>query len=625
MTKSIASLRFLLLATLMLTLFTIRSHARWAERTDVGSVVNFERSEIHVKRNGTFTVIYERQVEILKESARMAHGLERFNIQSKSTIEILDAHTINGKKSIAVPKRDIEIKPLASSGPGFDRQKQVSIAFPEVNIGSKLYLKYKKTLTEPQVPGYYSHYASVGVTSFLEQWDLRIQSEVPLYFETHDPQNQIGSESSEKSVHLWLKSPAHRWPIEEESSWLNPQSVIWVGITTAKDWQSFPRPTIDAYDKVMASALPTTFDKIRTEAALLQTPVEQINYVTSHLAELVRYVGDWRPVRGAFHPRSLKQITDSGYGDCKDFTVSTGSILKSLGYEVHAAWVSRGKPAFVAPLKISALLINHAILYAVKDGHEFWIDPTNTSSFAQGIYSDIADRPALVLKPNASEMKWIPAQKADDGAIALNLNLGFPEEQSAVIEARGKFALRGHAAVNMTAAELSSSKKSIDYQFIQWITEPANLQSWEVGNYELKSRIVKDLATDIKYKEVWRPVPTTAGKGYVVPTVPHTHAFRIRLDDRVSDLRLEDPNTWSRTYRLSGRDVVFNTDIECEKTSPWADFSRKITRDHGDALIVDTIKSKMPIIPVADLKSKEFAAFQSSLLACLQEAVVIFK
>ena len=57
-----------------------------------------------------------------------------------------------------------------------------------------------------------------------------------------------------------------------------------------------------------------------------KTDVEQLNAVTSGVAESIRYVGDWRLVKGAFNPRPLATIARSGYGDCKDFTVTAGAI-----------------------------------------------------------------------------------------------------------------------------------------------------------------------------------------------------------------------------------------------------------------------------------------------------------
>ena len=47
-------------------------------------------------------------------------------------------------------KKFIEDKPLASVGYGFDQTHQILLAFPKVEVGAKIYLKYTKaTLKAP--------------------------------------------------------------------------------------------------------------------------------------------------------------------------------------------------------------------------------------------------------------------------------------------------------------------------------------------------------------------------------------------------------------------------------------------------------------------------------------------
>jgi hypothetical protein len=603
--------------------------ARWAEPVDASMAVNFETTHIKVKKDGTYVLDFQRQVEILKESARTEQGLQRINIADTSTFELIEAKTINGKRNFPVHKQDVEFKPLASSGPGFDRQKQVTIAFPEVSVGSKLFLKYRKRVPKVEIPGLFFRHFPLGWNEYLQNWTLKIDSEVALFHETYDPgpagKKLIRAEATEKSVTFTLIEPFYRSIWEEEGASMDPLSVIWIGVTSAKSWAEMPKATIHAYESTMASPLPEKFKTILVRAQDQQGDIAKINTVTSLVAENVRYVGDWRLVRGAFHPRSLEKIASTGYGDCKDFSVSTGSILKALGFEVHAAWVARGKDWVVSPLKIAAPNFNHAILFARKDGRDYWLDPTNTTSFAQGTYSDIANHPSVVLIPGGhSELLKVPQLRAENGTIDTRLKLAFNGADS--VKAQGEFSLLGHAAVSMTAAELSSTKKTLDYTFVRWLVNTANLESWDVGDYNLKSRIVEDIKSTFKYQEQWRPITTTAGNGYLVPISYYAHLLRVRMGpDRVSSLKLDDPVTWRREYRFNGRDAVFAKDVACQGTSLWADFNRELKRDAKDALLIDTVKLKVSVIPNTELHTDEFSKFQASIIACMQEAVIVFK
>ncbi|MBO9667485.1 MAG: DUF3857 domain-containing protein, partial [Bdellovibrio sp.] len=75
---------------------------------------------------------------------------------SGGTLKILEAKTINRNKVMKVSPKAIEIKPLASAGQGFDAQSQATIAYPDVNVGSKIFLKYQKEI-RPSVPGLFTY------------------------------------------------------------------------------------------------------------------------------------------------------------------------------------------------------------------------------------------------------------------------------------------------------------------------------------------------------------------------------------------------------------------------------------------------------------------------------------
>jgi len=101
----------------------------------------------------------------------------------------IEAKTINGSKEFEVPESDIVIKPLSSSGPGFDTQNQVSVAYPNVEIGSQLELKYHLVRTKPSLPGYFNDHFTIGRHVAIENYNEIWESEGPLFVEVFDPEN----------------------------------------------------------------------------------------------------------------------------------------------------------------------------------------------------------------------------------------------------------------------------------------------------------------------------------------------------------------------------------------------------------------------------------------------------
>lgn len=598
-------------------------HARWEKPNEAPAIINFEKIHYQVRKDGTYLLTVERQVEVLTDQARMDYGLFRLPVNSnQSKVEVLSAKTINGKESIEVPKEDIELKPMASSGPGFTDSQQLSVAFPQVHIGSKLYIKYQISLSKPEIPNLFSQNVPLGFERNYQQFELSVESEMPLFTQFHDPENLLKKNIQTNRIQLSLKKPFYRRVVEEENIKIDTGTLIWIGISSMKTWANLPETTIAAYEKELSAKLPKNFEKILKEASRKKTDIEKINAVTSQLAEAVRYVGDWRLVEGAFHPRSLDLIAKSGFGDCKDYTVATGAILRKLGFETRASWVGRGVNWEYSPLTLATLDFNHAILYAKKDGQEFWIDPTNVTSFAQGIYPDIEDRPAAVLVPGGkSFVKKTPAIRAEDRKVEVMANLDF--SKSPRVKVRGDFFLGEQSILHFTAAQLSNSKSSLDYHFIKWITETKDLESWKIGPYDLTSRIVEPKKISYEYVKLWNSIQTSFGEGFLIPS-EWIRIYEFQRKDRTSHVAMGFPTDYKKTFKITGRSLKLNKELHCQGKSSWADFSRKLYQKNGVTFLEEEFFSKRSSILKKEFQSPELSKFMADLKTCMKDLVLVF-
>lgn len=610
----------------LLFLLPLSSSARWAEPSEAAAKVNFERVRYKVRADGTFRVVIERQLEILKESARAEQGMTRLTFDARSSdFELEEAKTINPGGSYEVRREHIEVKPLASAGPGFDEQRQMTIAFPRVEIGSKLYYRYVRDVKLNGVKNLFSETYPVGWNELVEALEISYDSALPLHLELHDPEGHLEATREEggRKINVRLKRPVLRMIVQENRSQLGAGSVPWVSVSTAPDWASFPPETPALYEKVLGSELPAAFLPLVEKAKKKTAAHDQIDAVTSGLRELVRYVGDWQQIEGAFHPRPLQLVADTGFGDCKDYTSVTAAVLRRLGFTAHAAWVGRGEDFEPAPTrKIAAYYFNHAIVHARKDGKEYWIDPTNEQSFSRGIFQDIAGKPAFVLEPGAFRLAAIPPGDPATSLTQLDVRVKVGKRGEASSE--GSILLSGGSALTMTAQGLSLSKSQLDYSFLSWITDPAPLNSWKFSDYELKSRIVSDIRLTFSFDEVFYPLATTAGEGYQLPENPYLDLFRVRIPDRAGDLVLDRPSRWKRTYRVSGRSFTFRKPVACSGKSPWVDFSRRLTRDARGIIAREEVTLKRARATAAEVASPEFAKLIGTLFSCLQPAVAIY-
>jgi hypothetical protein len=601
-------------------LFSVVASARWAEPSEASYAVNFERRTYKIRKDGSATITIETQIEILKDSARESQGLTRFTYDSSiSSVKILEAKTIDKDGTFDVPKQDREDKPLASRGAGFDVINQVTIAFPRVNVGSKLYMKTEETQRRAIIPGYFFTLQALWGRSY-QSYSLDVESEIPIYFDAHDPEGFLDVKTSAKKIHVTLKRPYFKSVVEESNEFYDTQNFVWFSYSTAKDWTEFPKETLAAYEKDLSSPLPKPYWKIAEKAKTKKTPIDQINVVTSEVASLIRYNGEWRELEGLWHPRGLETITTSGFGDCKDFSVSTGAILRQLGFDTRVAWLMRRREFENGPLDDKVLNVNHAIVRAEKGGQVYWIDPTNLTSQAQTIYADIANRRAYVLYADKIVLDRTPSMAASQGEMKFKTTVDFSKWK-----AEGVADFRGRTAQAWTGNELRSDKRAINYSLIGWVADRSGVMDWSMGSYDLTSRIVQNISIPFSYSLVPTLEQTTSGPGFEIRAPFFVDHFRVRRARRVTDLLLANPQTLSREYDLKGRAVQLAKPIKCEGDSPWASFKREITQQPVGAKLTDRLEIKVLHIPAKDLQSKEFEEFQTKILNCMQETIVVFK
>lgn len=605
--------------------FSFPVEARWADPSEADAATNIQKLHYRVHKDATYTLDVEIQQEILKEGARQRLGLTRINYDARaSKFELLEAYTLNDGKKIKVRPEYIEIKPMASSGPGFDEVNQVTIAFPEVNVGSKLYYRYRRDVKKPQVPDMFWLHFPLGWSELLQHFEMTVESEIPLYFESFDPEKKLEvTELHEKRIGVKLKEPLFRQILEEDNAKMDSKSLVWLAVSSLKEWSGLPKDLVNGYEKVANSPLPAKYKEIVELAKKQSNVIAQINTVTSKLADTVRYVGDWVPVEGAFFPRPLQTVVETGFGDCKDFSSDTVAMLRQMGFKAHVAWVVRERNLVESPITLATPHFNHAIVFASKDGEDYWLDPTNISSWAQGLYEDIAFRNALVLDPAEIKLRRIPAASEKDALTDVVAKVNFKSGKKAVTT--GKAHLEGGDMVGMTASGLSYAKSTLDYAFLGWLATPASVTSWKFSDYDLRSRIVSDLDLHFEFSENWLTVLTSAGPGYMTRPIPHLDNFQFRRDQRISSLYLGLPHVMHRRLEFDGAKAQLDGKVVCQGKSPWLEYSRQFLRSGKGVVLDEKIVLKKSTVSIDEIQSKAFADFQTSLRACQHPAVLVLR
>ena len=615
---------------LVIIICSALAQARWAVLEDAPIEFEYFNRDLIIADDGKAELITECRAKIINEQGRSNFGTLRLSYNGDvQELKVIEAKTIYQGKEYKVPASMIEIKPLASEIKGFDQRLQTLISFPQVVPSAILCLKYKLITKKQPLTKYYADVFAYGERGMWKKSKLTIKSKLPFNIITNDPRNHLivkeGTNKGYQTLEVDLKEGIFEAHINEPyGSIVNPDSKTWVSVSTLKNHEEIAKGFAAGFQNVIDQPLPPLLEDIRKAAAHLTDPVDQINKVTSLLSESIRYMGDWRSIKGQYAPRSLKEISATGFGDCKDFTATTAAILNTLGYKAYAALVTRGY-AYQASQRIlpSVFAVNHAMVKVIdKAGKVFWIDPTNLASMADGIFPDIAHRPAYICNPDSPSFEMIPNIDPQHAAFIVESNLNIKSDT--FFRRNGQVILRGEQALEITAATLTNSLQAVEeliYRRLSGETSPLNKK---LVLPDLKSREVKEIIYDYEYDQENEFLLTNYGYGinldsYLLGSYTHTS------DDQIGDLYVGSPHTYDKKIRIKNVSVDNIEGLQYNLKTPWVEAGRICFTEASDVIIHEKIVILKSFISNEDLKSSAFKDFKSSLKQYCQKVAVIVK
>jgi hypothetical protein len=623
-----------LIAVLLVSFVPVVASAKFASIGDLPYVIESDSTDITVEASGKSTLIRDVMVRIVNDQGRESQSVQTLSFNSRAqTFKIIEAATLNGPPGkfirSLVPKKDIEVKEVGEMSQSFDSIKQAGLSFPKVTIGSRIHLKYEMKNVEVPIKGFYSAGMSISGDN-IEKFRLRVHSKLPLYYNVRDELKRL-AHSLTPTKNGWFELDVHSTsPIttvitQEENSFVRPERVPAISISTLPDWKQYGRDLIPVHEALLAKPLPPVLEEIKKKAALQKNPIDQIQSVAASMAQEFRYFGDWRRIHGGYVPRSLIEISDSRYGDCKDLALSVTAIFRALGYKSNMAWIFRGD---IAPPPAAYELpvdsdFNHAISRVEIEGKAYWVDATNPVAYARGVATDIADRPAFVIYPDGGKLDRTPPMKPEDSRFESHLAYEFQDDGSLV--ASGQIKLGGKQAIGLTARAFYSPVESVNYDLIHSLANNGKVIDSSVGDFERGSRIVQDLTIPVKFKLAESGLRTSAGLGYPLFRDDSVGRLLVETKDRVSDLYIETPNTSKTTIDLLNVKLVGKTSLDCDLHSDFIDLKRSVMPIKNGVSITDTVGVKKTIVTNTELQGSDFLKFQTAVRVCFNRAAVILE
>lgn len=599
-------------------LLSTSAQARWVRPDEASYSIESYQVTLHIKKTGHYESTTQTHIKILNERGRSAIGTMRFNYSPQNeALKLYDAKVKNDGDVRLVPADKIVDQPVRVSQVGFDDSRQIMVAFPQIKVGSEILYKLDEKSVHLAIDNHYSRKFYFGKGGMVKNYHFKIESERPLYFSLNDPYGAIELktlkiEKDQFLYEVYLKKNVVLGIMDEPRALVSDKKWPWFVVSTARNFGELFTDIASEYEKVLSEPLPPAFMAIKEKSNKQPTAIQKINQVLALQAESVRYMGDWRTVRGGMIPHSLKEISNSFSGDCKDLAVLVTKILRELGIKAWVALVNRGaEPPFLPAVPYHGF--NHAIVFVNLDGRARWLDPTNFQAFAEGVFEDIADRQALVLNPKEMALQRIEFSSSQDNKEDESLETWLKTNDVALT--KSNLLHTGLFALPDTGAFLKGSKTGFEELLIEKLTNRSELLNYKIESPNLTSRTVQPLQFEIEYSRPFRPAQTSMGPALDYPP-PELIMDLQKVDaaSREADFKLRPPSITNSVSTFHNAKIRGNRIKNCQVNSSWVDYTFRV--QEKPIRVTRRLEIKKYLISAEDLHSKEFTDFQNKLRSC---------
>lgn len=340
------------------------------------------------------------------------------------TVQIIEAYTLqaDGKK-IKVPKSSIRTTG-GGSGLKFSETKHKVLIYPDVKIGSRLYLKYRDVEHSPLYPG---HYISVQFFSphFLykdTQINLITNNKLPIQIDTKGMQGGLIKENKGQKHYRYTFKQDQVLPPEDSQNAYSDFAPYFMA-SSFKDHVDLGRayqaglknktnvtPELQALANSITAGL--TDEKSQTDA-LYQWVSKNIRYMAIYLS------------KGGVVPHSAQSIYRNRFGDCKDHALLIETLLKAKGIASSAVLINQGD-AYSLPKLAVQTPFNHVINYIPS--LDLYLDSTAQFAPFGTLPIEEMDKPVVLTALN--QLGRTPALQAKDNTMFVNTTIVINEDGS---------------------------------------------------------------------------------------------------------------------------------------------------------------------------------------------------
>jgi tetratricopeptide (TPR) repeat protein len=330
----------------------------------------------------------------------------------KLTLNEARVHKPDGRTIDALP-RHVQLRDLATDYQVYDRDKQLIISFPALEVGDVIEVKWTVRGKNPEYGGQFFTRYNFGDDNYPVVHDelrVRLPKEKGLKYAavggTVEP--KISDEGSTR-LYQWVVTNRRQLPQDSDLP-SKEEFRLEVSLSTFSSWEEIGR-----WKRGLRADCWRCTEEVRrvvNEVTRdLKTPEEKARALTYWLRRNIRYVAAGEKHEYTPHPPAT--VFANRYGDCKDTSQLLAVMLKEAGIPV--ALVTLGVLDDGQVLEaVPSPWGTHALLLATIDGRPHWIDTTLSLGAWDYLPRDDRDRLCYIVDDRAIRLMRTPPLRAED-------------------------------------------------------------------------------------------------------------------------------------------------------------------------------------------------------------------
>jgi transglutaminase-like putative cysteine protease len=420
--------------------------------------------DVDVLANNTYTQLGDAAYKVLTEQGRAAMQQVKLSYtEGYQSLVVRSAYTqkADGRR-IDVDQNSILYGHGASSQPGYEDTRNVTVVFPDLEVGDQVVLVTLFRQIKPWFDGQF------GFSVYFGNEEVSRDTRVTL---TAPAQNfpmlvdAVGVGGGEREAaggkRLWIWTFHNDTAQKAESNAVfQPNTMAHVAVSTFSSYADAAKiyaarmegkAAVTPEIQKLADGLTKGITSRREKASALY------DWVATHISYVQIVLG-----AGGFVPNEAGDVLATKYGDCKDHVMLLEAMLKAEGIDSTAVLINAG-PEFELPKAASPFNFNHMITYV--PAFDLFLD--STSRYAPfGVLPD-GDQGKPVVLVKTGDVVTTPRSDTDAMHVVQNIEL----HDNGAIDGETDVTSTGDAAIRIRAL-LDAIPKGREADFFRAVLGP---------------------------------------------------------------------------------------------------------------------------------------------------------